>query len=108
EMRIANKKLAIVEVKSQSEVNAEQLGRYRRFLEGSRAGSTALVLLTRYPAAVAESGARPDAFVRWYQVAEWLQQERHRYAFQAVSAFLVDQFLAFLTARNMTMGQVTW
>jgi hypothetical protein len=41
-------------------------------------------------------------------VADWLEQQRGRYTFKAVSAWLVDQFLGLLGARNMTMGQVTY
>jgi hypothetical protein len=46
--------------------------------------------------------------VRWYQVADWLEAERGRYTFKAVSAFLVQQFLGLLGMKGMTMGQVTW
>ncbi len=67
-------------------------------------GSTGLILLTRYPAPV--PGA--DHYFRWYHVAEWIYQESSKYKFKAESQFLVEQFLGFLKARNMTMGQVTW
>jgi hypothetical protein len=103
-----SKQLAYVEVKSESEVSEDQLVRYRRLLRDSGVPATALVLLTRYPVTLSDPAAQPDTFVRWYQMADWLDQERHRYAFQAVSAYLVDQFLGFLRVRNMTMGQVTW
>jgi hypothetical protein len=102
--------LALVEVKSESEVKPDQLRRYLKLLQdsGLESGRTALVLLTRYPVALAEPDPQRLVFVRWYQVAEWLEHEKSRYAFQAVSAYLVDQFLSFLNARNMTMPQVTW
>jgi hypothetical protein len=102
------RQLAFVEVKSESAVDEGQLGRYRRLLAGSGIPSTALILLTRYPANLREGGERPDTFVRWYQVAEWLDEESHRYRFKPVSSYLVSQFLGFLGARNMVMGQVTW
>jgi hypothetical protein len=100
--------LAYVEVKSASEASGEQVRRYRGLLRASGIPSTWLVLLTRYPPALGEEGVQPDFVARWYQVAEWLSQQRGRYVFNAVSAYLVEQFLSFLEARNMTMGQVTW
>jgi hypothetical protein len=103
----AGEQLAILEVKSESDVREEQLSRYRDLLRDSGTPSTALVLLTRYPVTLSEGKERPK-HVRWYQVAEWLDQERSRYQFQPVSAYLVNQFLDFLSARNMIMGQVTW
>lgn len=102
------KQLVYVEVKAESEVNPEQLRRYRRLLADSGVLSTALVLLTRYPVILAEGDEQPDTFVRWYHVAEWLEQESNRYRFRPVSSYLVNQFLGFLGARNMVMGQVTY
>jgi hypothetical protein len=52
--------------------------------------------------------AGADHYLRWYEVAELIGLESSRYQFKATSQFLVDQFLGFLKARNMTMGQVTW
>jgi hypothetical protein len=101
-------KRALVEVKSESDVREDQLSRYRKLLRDSVVPDTRLILLTRAPVDLGELRERPDVHVRWYQVAEWLEQERSRYAFQDVSAYLVDQFLGFLGARNMTMSQVTW
>ena len=94
----------IIEVKSEAEVTENQLGRYRRVLQASEVDSKGLVLLTRYPTSV--PGA--DHYFRWYQVAEWIHQEASKYRFKAVSQFLVDQFLGFMKARNMTMSQITW
>ena len=94
----------IIEVKSEAEATERQLEQYRRLLDASALASKGLILLTRYPAAVA--GA--DHCFRWYQVAEWIYQESSKYRFKAESQFLVEQFLGFLKARNMTMGQVTW
>src|SRR6516162_6194609 len=102
------KQLAYIEVKLESELGPLQLSRYRSLLQASGIEQTALFLLTRYPANVAEGEEKPDGLLRWYQVAEWISQERTRYSFKPVSSFLVDQFLEFLGARNMTMGQVTW
>lgn len=100
--------LVIVEVKSASEPRPEQLVRYRRLLKESGLAETALVLLTRYPVNLEEGTERPEVRVRWFQVAEWLNLEQQRYTFQAVSKYLVEQFVGFLRTRNMVMGEVTW
>jgi hypothetical protein len=102
-----SKQIALLEVKSEADAHPEQLKRYRKLLRDSGLPS-ALVLLTRYPVTLGEQDERPDAIIRWYQVAEWLELERNRYAFKPVSEHLVSQFLDFLSGRNMTMGQVTW
>src|ERR1022692_2861743 len=94
----------IIEVKSQAKASEDQLRRYRRLLDQSPVASKGLVLLTRYPVSVV--GA--DHYMRWYQIAEWIGLESSRYRFKATSEFLVNQFLGFLKARNMTMGQITW
>jgi len=94
----------IIEVKSEADVTADQIHRYRRILDQSEIPSKGLVLLTRYPVQI--EGA--DHYLRWYQVAEWIDFESHKYHFKPVSRFLVDQFLGLLKARNMTMSQVTW
>ncbi len=107
ELRTA-RQLAFVEVKSESEVDQAELDNYRKILEKSGLPQTALILLTRYPANLSPDKAVPDISIRWYQVAEWMEQERNRYTFQMVSDFLVKQFLGFLTERRMIMGQVTW
>lgn len=100
--------LIYFEVKSESEIRPTQLERYRRLLKESGLGRTALFMLTRYPLDLQGVISGPDASIRWYQVAEWLEEERRRYTFKAVSEYVVAQFLDFLTTRNMTMGQVTW
>jgi hypothetical protein len=94
----------IIEVKNEAEATQDQLNRYRRLLDQSPVASKGLILLTRYPVNV--SGA--DYYLRWYQVAEYLEQESRKYVFKPASQFLIDQCLGFLKARNMTMSQVTW
>jgi hypothetical protein len=108
EIRVGTRKMALVEVKSESKARVTQFEKYRRMLRESGVPRTALVLLSRYPVSLMEAVEKPDWFVRWYQVAEWLEQERGRYVFKPTSKYLVDQFVEFLGARNMTMSQVTW
>ena len=107
ELRTA-RQLVFVEVKSESPVDQAELDNYRRILDQSGFSQVALILLTRYPANVTFERGTPDVSVRWYQIAEWMEEERSRYTFKAVSDFLVKQFLGFLTERGMIMGQVTW
>ncbi len=75
--------VALLEVKSESDVNPEQLKRYRELLRRSGVPST-LILLTRYPVTPADPREHADFNVRWYQVAEWLERERNSYTFEAV------------------------
>ncbi len=103
-----SRQLAYIEVKVEAEVNLEQLARYRRMLGESGAQSTALVLLTRYPITLPEADERPDFAVRWFQIAEWINEQRGTHAFKPVSGYLVEQFLDFLGEKNMIMEQVTW
>jgi hypothetical protein len=100
--------LAFVEVKVESEASVDQLSKYRRLLRESGVANTLLVLLTRHFADLDPTELSSVHCVRWYQVADWLEDERKRYTFKAVSAFLVEQFLGLLGVKGMTMGQVTW
>lgn len=104
----AGQQLVFMEVKSEAEPSGEQLKRYKQLLRESGCPSTCLVLLTRYPASIAEEDSQPNYFIRWYQVADWLEQQSNRYTFKPVSQYLVEQFLGFLKGRSMTMSQVTW
>jgi hypothetical protein len=98
--------IVIVEVKSESGLNPEQLVRYRGILEKERRAGfrTGLVVLTRYAVDLADDTLK----VRWYEIAQWISEESQRYAFQAVSAYLSRQFIEFLRERDMVMEQVTW
>jgi hypothetical protein len=100
--------LAFIEVKSDAEVDPDQLGRYRQLLSESGVPSQALILLTRYPAGALTGNQKPESCIRWHHVAEWLEQEAARYRFKPVSSYLVNQFLEFLRERNMVIEQVTW
>src|SRR5262245_2058940 len=90
ELRVG-RHIALQEVKSESPVREDQLRSYRGLLRDSGLPSTALILLTRQAVNVSELGERPDVHLRWYQVAEWLEQESTSYTFQPVSAYLVGQ-----------------
>jgi hypothetical protein len=100
------RQFAYVEVKSESEATSGQIRLYRQLLCDSGVADTRLVLLTRYP--VLLEADCPDVFVRWYQVAGWIESLSSRNKFKAVSEFLVQQFLDFLRGRNMAIEHVGW
>jgi hypothetical protein len=101
-------RLAFIEVKSESAASATQLDKYRKLLHDSGIARTRLLLLTRHVVDLLPEDLADVFCIRWYQVADWLEAERRRYTFKAVSAFLVEQFLGLLGTKGMTMGQVTW
>ena len=101
--------LVYVEAKVESGLGPDQLERYRRELDRAReqgkATQTALVLLTRYPPP--DTGVKPDAAIRWHDIAEWLSLERCQNTINdPVSAYLVDSFLGYLKERGMIMEPV--
>src|SRR5262249_30278143 len=99
--------LVYVEAKVESGLGIGQLGRYREELKRSGRQVTALVLLTRYPISIAGLTSRPDAAIRWHDIAQWLSEERITIQDQ-ISAYLTEQFLGYLKARRMTVEPVTW
>ncbi len=98
--------LVYVEAKVESGVGPEQLASYRKALKASPFPITCLVILTRYIAALPGGKAAPeDVFVRWYQVADWLEENPLH---DPVSIHIVGQFVHFLKARGMSMDKVDW
>jgi hypothetical protein len=100
-------RLVWVEVKAESELRAGQLEGYRVLLGEGGAEQTRLVLLTRYPEVFQPGDARPDAEIRWFEFADWLEDDIPA-AEEAgeVAGFLARQLLDFLGARSMTLAQV--
>jgi hypothetical protein len=106
EIRSPNR-LVTVEVKAESKLHSRQLDRYRHHLRQSGAESTRLVLLTLYPEDIPAEGARPDIEIRWFELANWLEDEVVRIRQTSeVAGFLTLQFIAFLKARRMALSQV--
>ena len=108
DVEIRTKKcLVFLEAKVESGLGHRQLERYRDDLLKSGIPITALVLLTRYPVALEGLGERPDRCVRWHELADWLAAELAGKSLgDAASRHVVEQFIAFLSARGMTMEQV--
>lgn len=96
----------IVEVKVGSQPGWHQLDNYKEILAARSEQFKQLVLLTRYPVDPAEI-EKTDAHIRWPRVARALEQGRTR-PLQAISSFLVEQFLDFLKEEGMAVDKVSW
>ena len=95
---------SIIEVKAGARVGKKQLEDYRKILDDSDVSNKQLVLLTKY---VPPSGSHePDHSLRWFQIAEKLEELIRNNEASQVSSFLIDQFLGFLRSRNMALVEV--
>jgi hypothetical protein len=100
----APQRLVYIEAKVESEPHEGQLEGYRKELNRSGVAKTGLILLSRYWVELGDEAEKPDAYVRWFEVADWLSQVSIA---KPVSNHVVEQFVGFLRARGMTMEQVT-
>jgi hypothetical protein len=103
--------LVYIEVKIKSDVNPDQLRRYRAELEQAGEHEKALVLLTRKHVDLTRIPTRLDNAVRWFQVGEWLDEElklANQNEKSRVTAYLIRQFTGFLKERGMSVDKVTW
>jgi hypothetical protein len=106
EIRIVHR-LSCIEVKAESELRTGQLEGYRAFLRESGFEFAQLVLLTRYPTIYPPGDTRPDAEVRWFDVADALEDEIPAIESSGdVAGFVARQFLGFLRVKGMTLTQV--
>src|SRR5262249_287688 len=100
-------KLVWVEVKAESELRAGQSEGYRVLMETNRIQQRRLVVLTRYPETYPAGWLRPDLEIRWYEFADWLEDELITLEeADKVATFLAREFLNFLRIRGMTLTQV--
>jgi hypothetical protein len=104
-----------IEVKVESDVDPDQLRRYRAEVDRAAAHDgahdKALVLLTRKPVNVAQLPAPPNLAIRWFQVGEWLDDElrlANGDGKSGATAYLIGQFSEFLKARGMSMEKISW
>jgi hypothetical protein len=100
-------RLVWVEVKVESPLWTGQLEGYRVLLGRCGIEETRLILLTRYPEVFKAGDALPDLEVRWFEFADWLENEIPA-AEEAgeVAGFLARQLFDFLGAKRMTLTQV--
>jgi hypothetical protein len=102
-------RLAVFEVKVESALRRGQLEGYREYLRTSGFPLTSLVLLTKYPPDLSLGEEEPDYKIRWYEVADSLEQELTEAKVSGpVSCYLCEQLLEFLKERNMSLAQVSW
>jgi hypothetical protein len=96
------RQLVYIEAKVEAGFGQGQLEGYRAELQKSKLPSW-LVALTRYQADLPAGAA--DFFVRWHEVAGWIESLRLTHP---ASRFLADQFVGFLKERGMTIDRVGW
>jgi len=102
-------RLAVLEVKFESGLRRGQLEGYREYLRTSGFARTQLVLLTKYPPMLPEDAEQPDVLLRWFAVADIIENELPGLmAADTVCHFLCQQFHDFLKERNMALAQVSW
>ncbi len=99
--------LVWLEVKVESALRTGQLEGYRELMTKTGYARTGLGLLTRYPEEYKPQAAQPDYEIRWFELADWFQEELAAIAASSeVARFITSQFLDFLRERNMTLTQV--
>jgi hypothetical protein len=104
EIRSLNQ-LVFIEAKVESGIGDGQLQRYRAELS-SRCPRSRLVVLTRYAADLPVKECDPaDIFIRWYEVAEFINRLSLSHP---TSKYLANQFLEFLKERGMTIERIGW
>jgi hypothetical protein len=108
ELRMPDR-LAVFEVKCESELRRGQLEGYREYLRSQNFPRTLLVLLSKYAPVFAEDMEHPDLIVRWYEVADALERELIGSTLaDPICQFLCEQFHGFLKEQNMAIAQVSW
>jgi hypothetical protein len=98
--------LIYIEVKVESEIDANQLKRYRNVLKGSKGKKTKLIVLSKYPLS-SDLNVKPDLAVRWFQVGDWLVKEVRSENIKPLSKFFIQQFHGFLDKQNMVLKKVS-
>jgi len=98
---------ALIEVKDESPVDEDQVGRYLKLIEGNDADSKCLVLLTRYkPPPLPDSSLLRQ--VRWTQITEWLRAAEKRLDFDETAIYTLRQFIGFLEDKGMSVDKAEW
>jgi len=100
-------KLIYIEVKDYSDVDIDQLKRYRKALESFSSTTKRLILLTRFPADFSEHKGIPDRYVCWFEVYNWLADIKQKVQ-DPVGAYLIKSFMSFLEVKRMSIEKVGW
>ncbi len=101
--------LVYVEAKVESGLGPDQLKHYRRELDraGNKGRPHKRLSFCSHGIRHLTQSVKPDAAIRWHDIAEWLSLERCQNTINdPVSAYLVDSFLGYLKERGMIMEPV--
>jgi hypothetical protein len=96
--------ISLIEAKAGARLGKKQLESYRSILDLSGASDTQLILLTKY--LIPSRTHEPDYALRWFQIAEKLEDLILNNEASSVSNFLINQFLGYLRSRNMALVEV--
>lgn len=107
DIRITDRQaIAIVEVKTESNVGPCQLKHYRQIVNGESVPQKRLILLTvSFDASVGEDEKLLDHWRRWHEVEERLREST---SCDRVVQFLIEQFTSFLKGSGMAYDRVEW
>ncbi|MCX7144126.1 MAG: hypothetical protein NT123_24430 [Proteobacteria bacterium] len=95
-----------VEVKDEAPPGDTQISRYRQDLESRPIDiQNGIILLTRYAVVPSSKKEEPDFYIRWHQISEFLEKRRFKVA-NAVTRYLIDNFLGFLKEKSMAIEEV--
>ena len=98
-------KLIFVEVKHDSPLGHEQISRYKKALEVSSAPIKKVILLTRFNAELNEK-EKPYKHMKWFEIYNYLSNSL-KLVHDPVCSYLVDSFMSFLEAKQMTLQKIT-
>lgn len=95
-----------VEVKDEAPPGDTQISRYRQDLERYPSDlQKGVILLTRYAVAPVSEKEKPDCYIRWHQIAEFLEKKRPKVS-SVVTGYLLDNFSGFLKEKSMAIEVV--
>lgn len=97
--------LALVEVKTFTNLRENQLQDYLKILDKEAAAKKSLVLLTAFDASVGDHEKPLIRWRRWHEVDKWLSDNRPN---EPVLRFLIKEFCSFLRETGMSFDHVEW
>jgi hypothetical protein len=106
---LSHDKLIYIEVKHNSGLGYKQIKRYENALKKSNATYKKVILLTKFAIDINEQEeSKPYKHVRWFEIANWFSSFEFDKHTNPVTKYLINSFLNFLEARNMTMQKISW
>jgi hypothetical protein len=98
-------KLIYIEVKHDSGLGDKQIERYKKALNVSNVETKKVILLTKFGIDFAEGQEKPDKYVRWFEIYNWLSKLKVE---NEIDKYLIKSFSNFLEVKNMSLQKVTW